>query len=523
MRLGHVRSAVLLAAIVGIAWAPVAKSADATLSPEQRALHVLDRLGYGPRPGDIARVETMGVDRYIDQQLAPDTIPENPDLQQRLAELQTLRMSPVALFEKYEPHPILGKRPSPEEAKAIRRSARIVVEQAMEARLLRAAESNRQLQEVMTDFWFNHFNVFAGKGLDRIWVGAFEEQAIRPHALGRFRDLLEATAKHPAMLFYLDNWQNSAPGSRGPKGKELGLNENYAREIMELHTLGVDGGYTQDDVIALARIFTGWGLPQGLRLDRASVDDGFHFDPRRHDYGTKVFLGYTIRGTGMAEGEEAMDILARSPATAKHLAFQLAQYFVADRPDPALVDALAKRYLETDGDIREVLRTLFKSPQFWSPAVVDGKFKTPYEYVISSVRLADVPLVNLRPVAGALFQLGMPIYRYQTPDGYKNTRDAWLNPDSMTRRLSFATALGTGQARLDRPPTQGNGALANLKGGPTMAATPVSMVPPRPLDADRLIEALGGQLSPKTKAAVEAVPPQLRAALILGSPEFMNR
>lgn len=503
--------------------APTARGTADPLTPEQQALHVLDRLAYGPRPGDLARVEAMGIDRYIDRQLAPNTIPENPDLQRQLADLQTLGMSPVALFDRYEPHPILGKRPSPDEAKAIRRSARIVVQQAVKARLLRATESNRQLQQVMTEFWFNHFNIFVGKGLDRIWIGSFEEQAIRPHALGHFRDLLEATAKHPAMLFYLDNWQNTAPGSPGARGKEQGINENYAREVMELHTLGVDGGYTQADVIALAHIFTGWGLPRGLRLERASLDGGFYFDPRRHDYGTKVFLGRTIQGAGMAEGEEALDMLARSPATAKHLAFELAQYFVADQPDPALVDALAKRYLETDGDIREVLRTLFKSPQFWDPKTAGRKFKTPYQYVISSIRLADVPLVNVRPVAGALVQLGMPLYGYQTPDGYKNTRDAWLNPDAMTRRLSFATALGAGQARIDRPPPQENGALADLRGGPAMAATPVSASPPRPLDYNRLIRALGGHLSATTEAAIAAAPPQLRAALVLGSPEFMNR
>jgi uncharacterized protein (DUF1800 family) len=423
-------------------------------------------------------------------------------------------MTPAALFERYEPRAVFGRRPSVEEARALRREARIVVREATEARLLRAVAGKRRLQEVMTDFWFNHFNVFAGKGLDRLWVGAFEEQAIRPHALGRFRDLLGATAKHPAMLFYLDNWQNTAPGSPGARKKEQGLNENYAREVMELHTLGVDGGYTQEDVVALARIFTGWGLPQGLRLDRSEAN-GFHFDARRHDNGTKIFLGHEIAAAGMAEGERALDILARSPRTAHHLAFELAQYFVDDRPDPALVDALAKVYLDSDGDIRTVLRALFASPQFRDSAGFDRKFKTPYEYVVSAIRLADVEVEDVRPMAGMLAQLGMPLYGCQTPDGYKNTRDAWLNADAMVRRLNFATALGAGRMRIAGPTRE-----SPAPGQPAAGMTDSG---PQPLNANRLVAALGGLLGAKTLTAVAAAPPQLKAGLVLGSPEFMKR
>jgi uncharacterized protein (DUF1800 family) len=493
----------------------------ATRATDQQALNVLNRVAYGPRPGDMEKVEAIGIDRYLERQLAPESIPESPALTRRLEALTTLRMTPAALFERYEPHAILGRRPSPEEARALRQEARIIVRQAIEARLLRAVFSERRLQEVMTDFWFNHFNVFAGKGLDRLWVGAFEEQAIRPHALGRFRDLLEATAKHPAMLFYLDNWQNTAPGSPGARKKEQGLNENYAREVMELHTLGVDGGYTQDDVIALARIFTGWGLPPGLRLARSDAN-GFYFDPRRHDNGTKTFLGHTIAGSGMAEGEQALDILARSPHTAHHLAFELAQYFVADQPDPALVNALAQTYSATDGDIRAVLRTLFASPQFRDSA--NGKFKTPYEYVVSAVRLADIDVKDVRPMAGMLAQLGMPLYGCQTPDGYKNTRDAWLNADGMTRRLNFATALGAGRTRIgiaERPDAATIAPGANAP--PLLGMAMQADEGPQPLNADRLIAAFDGRLSPKTLKAVAAAPPQLRAGLLLGSPEFMNR
>ncbi len=323
------------------------------------------------------------------------------------------------------------------------------MEQAVQARLWRAVESPRQLQEVMVDFWYNHFNVFAAKGLDHLWVGAYEEQAIRPYALGRFRDLLGATAHHPAMLFYLDNWQNTAPNSPGVRGKQQGLNENYARELMELHTLGVDGGYTQEDVIALARILTGWGLgrPRGRDINKG----GFFFDPKRHDFSDKVFLGQTIHGSGVAEGEEALDILARNPATARHISFELAQYFVADEPPSALVERLRKRFLDTDGDIRAVLDTLFHSPEFWDQKYYGNKFKTPYQYVVSAVRATDMKVVNVRPLYGMLMQLGMPLYGCLTPDGYKNTRDAWLNPDAMTRRIGFATALASGRLPLGQP------------------------------------------------------------------------
>jgi uncharacterized protein (DUF1800 family) len=472
-------------------------------TPEQRALHLLNRIAYGPRPGDVERVAAMGVDRYIDQQLSPQSMPESAELQRRLAGLTTLRLTPPQLFDRYEPHPILGRRPTPDEAKSIRQESRVIAREAIEARLLRATMSERRLEQVMTDFWFNHFNVFVGKGLDRLWIGAYEEQAIRPYALGRFRDLLGATAKHPAMLFYLDNWQNSAPGSRGPGGRELGLNENYAREIMELHTLGVDGGYTQADVIALARIFTGWGLPRGLRLGKGSGNNGFAFDASRHDNGTKTFLGHVIRPAGVAEGEQAMDILARSPATAHHISFQLAQYFVSDNPSPKLVDSLAKRFLETDGSIREMLRTLFKSDEFWNSGSDQAKFKSPYEYVVSALRLGDVPIVDPRPVAGFVAQLGMPLYGCQTPDGYKTTSDAWLNPDAMMRRINFATALGAGRTRIARPDS-----------GPDN---------PTPLSAEQLVAALGGSVAPKTVAAINAAPPPLKAAMVLGSPEFMTR
>src|SRR5271170_1029784 len=301
--------------------------AAAPIPPALQPIHALNRLAFGPRPGDVERVREIGVDRYIQEQLHPESIPIPPALRSQIAALDTLRMTPVELFVEYQPRKPGDSKPDPEQMKAARQRARIIVEQASQARLARAIEDPRQLYEVMVDFWFNHFNVFAGKGLDHLWVGAYEQEAIRPYAMGRFRDLLGAVAKHPAMQFYLDNWLNTGPGTAGARGKFEGINENYARELMELHTVGVNGGYTQHDVTELARIFTGWGLINRRAMRNgggrwfypwskdavASLGTGFYFDSSRHDFGDKVFLDRTIKGAGMDEGEQALDILARSP------------------------------------------------------------------------------------------------------------------------------------------------------------------------------------------------------------------
>ena len=503
----------------------------AQIPPDQRPIHVLNRLAFGPGPGDLERVKEIGVERYIQQQLHPESIPVPPALQSQLDALDTLRMTPVALFMAYRPFQP-GQKPDPEQAKAARQRARIVMQQAAAARLARAIEDPRQLQQVMVDFWFNHFNVFAGKGLDYLWTGAFEQEAIRPYAMGRFRDLLGATAAHPAMLFYLDNWLNTGPGTPGARGKFEGLNENYARELMELHTLGVNGGYTQHDVIELARIFTGWGLVNrgGARRsglwrwlrrtggEGTGTGSGFYFDPARHDFGSKVFLGHTIEGSGMGEGQQALDILARSPATANHIAYELAQYFVADDPPPALVRRLSATFVETDGDIRAVLDALFHSPEFWDRKYYANRFKTPYQFVVSAVRAVGVSPRNFRPLLGTMAQLGEPLYGCQTPDGYKFTQAAWLNPDAMMRRLSFATALGNGRLPLATPPP-----ADEPEGG---AVTPAAMPPPRgpamnPPDPYELAATVGNSFTHQTAATVRESQPQLRAALILGSPEFM--
>jgi uncharacterized protein (DUF1800 family) len=498
---------------------------------------VLNRLAFGPGPGDLERVNEIGVQRYIQEQLHPELIPVPAALQSQLDALDTLRMTPVELFMAYRPFQPGAKTAgteagATEQAKAARQRARIVMEQAAQARLVRAIEDPRQLQQVMVYFWFNHFNVFVGKGLDYLWTGAFEQEAIRPYALGRFRDLLGATASHPAMLFYLDNWLNTGPGTPGARGKFEGLNENYARELMELHTLGVNGGYTQHDVIELARIFTGWGLVNrgGARRsglwrwlrrtsgEGAGTGSGFYFDPARHDFGNKIFLGHTIEGSGMGEGQQALDILARNPATANHIAYELTQYFVADDPPPALVARLSATFLNTDGDIRAVLDALFHSPEFWDRKYYANRFKTPYQFVVSAVRAVGVSPRNFRPLLGTMAQLGEPLYACQTPDGYKFTQAAWLNPDAMMRRLSFATALGNGRLPLTTlPPEDGP------EGG---AITPAAMPPPRapainPPDPYELAATVGNSFTHQTAATVRESPPQLRAALILGSPEFM--
>lgn len=520
---------------------------------DRRALHALNRLAFGPRPGDVERVNQIGVERYIREQLDAQSIPEPPELVRRVAALRTLHMTPVELFETFQ-LPVRRAKGDREAQKEARQRSRVIVLEAIEGRLMRAIYGPRQLQEVMAAFWFNHFNVFAGKGLCHLWAGAYEQEAIRPHTFGPFRALLGATARHPAMLFYLDNWQNTGPNSAGRRGKFAGINENYAREVMELHTLGVGGGYTQADVTALAHILTGWGLqrrglarmrmgrmgwrpwrPGGpLPLPGGQGDQyGFYFDPRRHDFSDQIFLGRTFHGAaGIAEGEQALDILARSPATARHLSFELAQHFVADDPPQSLVARMAERFERSGGDIRATLETLFFSSEFWDVRYAGTKFKTPYDYVISAARLTGAAgITNYRPLFGAMAVMGMAPYGRETPDGYHDTREAWLNPDAMMMRLSFAAALGQGHLALMAPPFEETGGGARAvrvkfkgRGGGAMMRPGGGSPGMEPPNADALGAALGaGALSANTREAIEAAPKGLRAALVLGSPEFMVR
>jgi len=501
----------ILAAACLLICLPVLPATGAEPLSDRQIIHVLNRLAFGPTLEDFNHVRSIGVDRYIAEQLDPGSIPEPFELQWRIAALNTLRYDAAQLRQLYGPLTgIRGFRLPPELEKMQRERARTIVQQAAEGRILQAVLSRRQLQEVMVDFWFNHFNVFAGKDLDHLWIGDYEQRAIRPFVLSRFRDLLFAATKHPAMLVYLDNTLSTAPGSPRARGNRSGLNENFAREVMELHTLGADGGYTQEDVITLARILTGWSInPPDAREfpDHAAV-----FEGARHDFGPKVFLGHVLRSKGKAEGEEALDILAKSPATARHIASELAQYFVADVPPTPLVEQLTARFLATDGNIREVLSTLFVSREFWQS--YSQKYKTPYHFVVSAVRAASAPIDNTRPLLGAMTQLGMPLFGCLTPDGYKNTEGAWLSPDATARRINFATALALGNLPIGSLVT--GVALGAYSDPPRPHAT-------SPVNAAALEEIFGSTMSTATREAVAEAPPGLRAALILGSPDFMRR
>src|SRR5215469_16467966 len=347
-----------------------------------------------------------------------------------------------------------------EAVRALDNPQKVVVNELLESKILRSTYSERQLQEVMTDFWFNHFNVFIGKGADRYLLTSYERDVIRPHALGRFEDLLVATAQSPAMLFYLDNWLSVGPNSdvangvpknserqwrrryrrhsvsvKQAKGRRSGLNENYGRELMELHTLGVNGGYTQKDVTEVARVFTGWTLKE------PSQGGGFVFDPRMHEPGDKIVLGHRIKPGGEKEGLIVLHMIAHHPSTARFLCTQLAMRFVSDDPPPAIVERMTKTYQKKDGDIREVLKTMLHSPEFWSSAAYHAKLKTPLEFVISSLRTTTADITDAMPIAHQLQNLGMPLYGTEPPTGYSMKAEAWANSSALLGRMNFALAL----------------------------------------------------------------------------------
>jgi uncharacterized protein (DUF1800 family) len=416
---------------------------------------------------------------------------------------------------------------TPEQMEAARKSREVLAELTAQ-KILRAAYSERQLEEVMTDFWFNHFNVFAGKGATQQYLTEYERDAIRPHVFGKFRDLLGATAESPAMLFYLDNWQSADPdadnmraqarpgaaffgrpgrnariGTRlpmpapprpaqnpnNPPRQKRGLNENYGRELMELHTLGVDGGYTQQDVINVARAFTGWtivGPRQG---------GSFRFEPRIHDSQEKIVLGHKIKaGGGQSDGEKVLDILASHPSTAKFISTKLVRRFVSDTPPPALVDRAAARFRETGGDIREVVRTILTSPEFFSAEAYRAKVKSPFEFVVSAVRATGTEVSDAQALAQAVRQLGMPLYMCQPPTGYPDKAEAWVNTGALLNRMNFAVQLVGGRMR-----------------GIEAGTSPAGAV-------------LANDVSPATAATIaKATETKQVAALTLGSPEFQRR
>ena len=700
------------------------KAAEAGSNEQKRAVQALNRLTFGPRPGDVQQVTAMGVDRWIDLQLHPEKIPDSA-VESRLAPFRTLRMSSKEIVEEFPDQQVIkqvmdGKRPMPsdpvkravfqvqiarlqekkerkeagpgpasvptpspaaagaktaeelaaeaaaspdatpsapadsnsmntmsangapanemsmtppanskpapvDDAEARRREDHlyadlkiqglldlppdqrykkvmamstdeqvafgdslrgkgqefldgmdpkqketlmamnspqaVVLSELVQAKLMRAIYSDRQLEQVMTDFWFNHFNVFVGKGPERVLITNYEQNVIRPHALGKFEDLLVATAKSPAMMFYLDNWMSVGPNSMqamgtpgrparpyGPYGRPRrypqqqqnpnakrkqasGLNENYGRELLELHTLSVNGGYSQRDVTEVAKVFTGWTIEKPYQgLD-------FKYDPRMHEPGPKFVLGRRIKPKGEDEGKEVLHMLATSPQTAHFISLKLAERFVSDDPPPALVDRMAKTFQKKKGDIREVLTTLFQSPEFWSADTYRAKVKTPLEFVASAVRATGADVEDAFPLARQIANLGMPLYSAQPPTGYSMKADTWVSSSALLGRMNFALGLTSGKVR-----------------GVKVDAVQLAGGPPAPADATTALSALeakllAGDVSKQTHdsiiAQIEAPvknaapdsqenkapqrkpagPPDAStiAGLLLGSPEFQKR
>ncbi|HME33748.1 MAG TPA: DUF1800 domain-containing protein [Candidatus Sulfotelmatobacter sp.] len=650
------------------------KAAESGANDQKRAMQALNRLTFGPRPGDIEQVMAMGVDRWIDLQLHPEKIPDSA-VESRLAAFRTLRMSSKEIVEEFPDNQMVkqvmeGKKPMPsdparravyqvqiarmqekqekkeqkqeaaaapapvpagpaasdsakteaepaaasaasadasaadgnsmastsmsstsaspssknatassntapanemsmappadpkpapvDDAEARRREDRlyadlkiqalidlapaerykkvmamsadekvafadslrggkgqdflagldpkqketlmamnnpqaVVQDELVQAKLLRAIYSERQLEEVMTDFWFNHFNVFVGKGPEKIFLTNYEQDVIRPHALGKFEDLLVATAKSPAMLFYLDNWMSEGPNSLKALGipehpsryiphyppgspyvkrkQNNGLNENYGRELLELHTLSVNGGYSQRDVTEVAKVFTGW------TIEKPYEGLGFKYDPRMHEPGPKFVLGHRIKPKGEAEGREVLHMLATSPQTAHFISLKLAQRFVADDPPPELVDRMAKTFQKKKGDIREVLSTLFHSPEFWADGAYRAKVKTPLEFVASTVRATGANVDDAMPLARQIGNMGMPLYAAQPPTGYSMKAETWVSSSALLNRMNFALGLTGGKVR-----------------GVKMDAVQLAGGPPAPADATVALSALEAKL-----------------------------
>ncbi len=481
------------------------------LNEEQKILHLLNRAGFGPRPGDIERVRQIGIERYLDEQLQPEDLADDL-LAQPLQSLRTLQMSLPEIVQNYLPPPQRA-RPTPtptsqikplsvpeaenkdaksregEEKKAVAMAGSNSTEamtapqsmpqpamtvpkeppsstaqirptptppaqidtqrplrELQQAKLLRAVFSEKQLQEVMVDFWFNHFNVFGGKDNVRFMITAYERDVIRPHALGKFKDLLVGAAQSPAMLYYLDNFLSQmeqpvpppkydADGYPLPAPRRPGLNENYARELMELHTMGVDGGYTQKDVQEIARCFTGWTIGQ-------QPNPMFIFRPRVHDKGEKTILGKRIAaGGGIEDGLRVLDLLSKHPSTARFISRKLCQRFVADEPPPALVDRTAEVFLKSDGDIRQVVRFILTSPEFYSAKYYRNKIKSPLELAASAIRATGAATDAAQPLIQTVARMGEPLYLCQPPTGYSEDSSEWLSSATLLERMNFAVAL----------------------------------------------------------------------------------
>jgi uncharacterized protein (DUF1800 family) len=406
-----------------------------------REAQLLNRATYGARAEDHARVNSLGITKWLDQQLSPQRIDDSA-LERRLTAYQALHMRPSELAQTYAPQGKGEKRPQQ------------LLGELVGAKLTRAAYSERQLEEVMTDFWFNHFNVFFGDGPVRYLVADYERSAIRPHVFGRFYDMLRATAQHPAMLLYLDNAMSNA---------RRGINENYARELLELHTLGVDGGYTEEDVREIARAFTGWTLNR-----RQRPPEDFQFVRVLHDDGEKRVLGRKLAaGRGIEDGDDVLDIVARHPATARFIAGKLVQRFVNDEPPADFVNELAAVFTRTNGDLRAVTRALFTSPRFYDARYYQAKVKTPFELVASALRATDAEFRMTAQLAQTLRSLGQLPYTESAPTGFPATSEEWVNSGAMLNRINFAVALANGRVngvRTNWDPARGDAAL--LLGSP---------------------------------------------------------
>ncbi|WP_166304141.1 DUF1800 domain-containing protein [Bradyrhizobium sp. 2S1] len=499
----------LIGAIVGlVACRQPAQAAE--LAAQDVAL--LDRLSWGVNASSAAHLREVGVERWLQEQLHPANVALPPAVRAQIEAMPDVHRFPFDIAVAFD---LQAKSANQVADPDQRRAAQTVFQQGMNDRvkqaaartILRALYAPDQLRERMTWFWFNHFNVFQYKAMIRVLLGDYEDHAIRDHALGKFRDLLAATLHHPVMLRYLDNADNAAGH----------LNENYAREIMELHTMGVGSGYTQADVEALARILTGVGVDFAsedpkLKPELQSQlvrEGGFEFNPARHDYGDKTFLGHQIKGRGLAEVDEALDILCRHPATATHIARQLATYFVSDNPSDALVQRVAQTFQKTDGDIAAVMSTLVHAPEFTATLKDGAKFKDPVLYVISAVRLAyDTKVIlNTMPIQGWLNRLSEGLFNHETPDGYSMLSTAWNGPGQMMLRFEIARAIGSGSAGLFKP------------NEPNAVDQPAF---PQVMNA-LYFSTIRQTLSPTTLAALDqAVSPQDWNTLFLSSPEFMH-
>lgn len=499
------------------------------LTTREQATHALNRLAFGARPGDVDRIVAIGVDRWIEQQLRPERVPD-PETERMMGAFPAMRRSATDLLRDYPPRnaqqlqarlrgdSMLSRADSIELRREAQRN-REFVNDLLSAKVARAVLSERQLAEVMTDFWENHFNVFIGKGQLRYYLPEYSERTIRPHALGHFRELLGAVAKSPAMLQYLDNAQSVADsgqptlGGQGPglgrgrgraaivnrrirqmdstqrtaleqlqQRRPRGLNENYARELLELHTLGVDGGYTQQDVIEVARALTGWGMNPPRQ-----GGGGFVFRAAAHDAGPKVVLGHRLRaGRGIEDGDEVLDIVSRHPSTAMFISRKLVTRLVSDDPPDDLVERAAATFTRTGGDIREVVRVIVTSPEFFSRAAYRAKVKSPFEVTVSALRALGARADTTPFSAGLVGRLGQPLYGHQAPNGWPETGAAWINTGAILNRINLGILVASG-----RVPG------APLRGWPPFAELARA---PRAAQVDAVIESfLAGRASPETR------------------------